>query len=62
MELRKVLTGCDDDDATVGDDDEDKPVVNRGSATDRVLFHVVLASVRMTDYLPFLIIHTAVLH
>ena len=53
MELRKVLTGCDDDDAAVGDDDEDEPVVavGRGSATDRVLFHVVLASVRTTSFL-----------
>ena len=53
LELRKVLTGCDDDDAAVGDDEEDEPVVavGRGSATDRVLFHVVLASVRTTSFL-----------
>lgn len=52
VELRKVLTGCDDDDAAGADnDEEEEPVANRGSATDRVLFHVVLASVRMTAFL-----------
>jgi len=44
VELRKVLTGCDDDDAAGTDDVEDEPIVDRGSATERVLFHVVLAS------------------
>ena len=54
VELRKVLTGCDDDDDVAGTDDvEDEPVVDRGSATERVLFHVVLASVRMDVFFFF---------
>ena len=51
VELRKVLTGCDDDDVAGADDAEDEPVADRGSATERVLFHVVLASVRMAVFL-----------
>jgi hypothetical protein len=56
VELRKVLTGCDDDDVAGTDDVEDEPIVDRGSATERVLFHVVLASVRMDVFFFFTLI------
>jgi len=57
VELRKVLTSCDDDDDVAGADDvEDEPVADRGSATERVLFHVVLASVRMDVFFFFTLI------